>query len=176
MVIASLGIGLLAGAHTGGIILIAVAIFTVGEMTCSPKKMEYLSFIAPPGEQGKYMGYANMPTALGWMLGAKLMGSWYEYYGDKVNLAKQHLGAHFGMSESAIGALEKDDVMPLLAEKLETDLSGATHFLLETYNPGQVWTWLAAVGATSILLMLFYDRWVKWSMNKESAAASTPAG
>ena len=169
MIIASLGIGMLAGAHTGGIILIAVAIFTVGEMTCSPKKMEYLSFIAPPGEQGKYMGYANMPTAIGWMLGAKLMGSWYEYYGDKVNLAKKHLSEAMGMSGDEIDALQKDDVLPTLAEKLGVDVSGATQLLLDTYNPGKVWIWLAAVGASSIVLMVIYDRWVRWSMRRQES-------
>ena len=136
-------------------------------MTCSPKKMEYLSFIAPPGEQGKYMGYANMPTAIGWMLGAKLMGSWYEYYGDKVNLAKKHLNEALGMSETEIAALSKDDVLPTLANKLGVDVSGATQVLLETYNPGKVWIWLAAVGASSIVLMVIYDRWIKWTMKRQ---------
>jgi len=158
-------------------ILLAVAVFTVGEMTCSPKKMEYLSFIAPPGEQGKYMGYANMPTALGWMLGAKLMGNWYEYYGDKVNLAKQHLTEQLGMTADQVAALAKDDVVPTLATKLGVDVAGATQLLRDTYNPGKVWIWLTAVGAISVVLMIGYDRWIKWEMAKsEAAAPGTSAG
>ena len=172
MVISIVGILMVSGASTGWLVLGAVAVFTVGEMTCSPKKMEYLSLIAPPGEQGKYMGYANMPTAIGWMVGAKLMGSWYENYGDKVNLARKHLTDVLSMTPEAVAAIAKDDVMPTLASKMGVEVFQAQVFLRETYNPGQVWIWLAAVGSGSIVLMFVYDRWIKWANAKEQAEAN----
>jgi len=74
-----------------------------------------------------------------------------------------------GMSGAEIDALQKDDVLPTLAEKLGVDVSGATQLLLDTYNPGKVWIWLAAVGASSIVLMVIYDRWVRWSMRRQES-------
>ena len=172
MVVSIVGILMVSGASTGWLVLGAVAVFTLGEMTCSPKKMEYLSLIAPPGEQGKYMGYANMPTAIGWMVGAKLMGSWYENYGDKVNLARKHLTDVLNMGPDAVAAIAKDDVMPLLAQKLGVEVFQAQTLLRETYNPGQVWIWLAIVGSGSIVLMYAYDRWIKWDQAQKDAAAA----
>jgi dipeptide/tripeptide permease len=172
MVISIVGILMVSNAATGWLVLGALAIFTLGEMTCSPKKMEYLSLIAPPGEQGKYMGYANMPTAIGWMVGAKLMGSWYENHGDKVNLARRHLEKVLGMTEEQVKAIAKDDVMPTLAGKLNLPLMEAQEFLRELYNPGIVWVWLGIVGSGSIVLMFLYNRWVQTEALKE---ANTPA-
>jgi type II secretory pathway component PulF len=84
-----------------------------------------------------------------------------------VNLAKKHLNEALGMSETDIAALSKDEVLPTLANKLGVDVSGATQVLLETYNPGKVWIWLAVVGASSIVLMVIYDRWIKWTMKRQ---------
>ncbi len=74
-----------------GVVLAGVAAFTVGEMLSSPKRQEYMSSLAPPGKRALYLGYANMPDGIGWVLGNLVAGAAYEEKGDKINLARRLL-------------------------------------------------------------------------------------
>ena len=47
--------------------------------------------LAPPGKRALYLGYANMPDGIGWVLGSLIAGSQYEQKGDKINLARRFL-------------------------------------------------------------------------------------
>ena len=53
-----------------------IVAFAIGEMTQAPRYYEYISEIAPPGQQGLYQGYAFLPIAIarfvGDPIGAKL--------------------------------------------------------------------------------------------------------
>lgn len=62
--------GLVAAGFTmnGTFVILGILMFSVGEMLASPKMNEYLGVIAPPGEKALYMGYANIPLAVGWGL------------------------------------------------------------------------------------------------------------
>src|SRR5205823_1780935 len=51
---------------------IAIAILAVGEITQSPRYYEYISRLAPPGQQGTYMGFAFLPIGIG-----SLIGGWF---------------------------------------------------------------------------------------------------
>ena len=54
-----------------GIICVAgIAVFSIGEMLSSPKKMEYLASLSPKGQEALFMGYANIPVAIGWIAGS----------------------------------------------------------------------------------------------------------
>jgi dipeptide/tripeptide permease len=76
------------------LVLSAVVMFTIGEMWSSPKRQEYLSALAPAGKRALYLGYANMPDGIGWVLGSLVAGSTYEEKGDKINLARRYLSEH----------------------------------------------------------------------------------
>ncbi len=75
-------------------LLFAIVVFTVGEMMSSPKKQEFMAMLAPPGKRALYLGYANMPDGIGWVLGGLAAGNAYETKGDKVNLTRQFLKQH----------------------------------------------------------------------------------
>jgi proton-dependent oligopeptide transporter, POT family len=45
---------------------------SVGEIIQSPRYYEYISRLAPPGQQGTYMGFAFLPIGIG-----SLVGGWY---------------------------------------------------------------------------------------------------
>ena len=51
---------------------IAIAILAVGEITQSPRYYEYISRLAPAGQQGTYMGFAFLPIGIG-----SLIGGWF---------------------------------------------------------------------------------------------------
>jgi len=66
-------------------VLAAIAtLFTVavGEMIQSPRYYEYISRLAPPGQQGTYMGFAFMPIGIGSLLGGWFGGSLIHHFGE----------------------------------------------------------------------------------------------
>jgi dipeptide/tripeptide permease len=135
----------------------AILVFSVGEMCSSPKKMEYMASLAKPGEEGLFMGYANVPLAIGWGIGSLVGGWFYETFGDKVNLARHHLVEAHGMAANAVEAIPKDDVMPTLAEVSGLTEAGVTELLWATYNPGQMWVLFAGIGLFSLIGLAIYD-------------------
>jgi dipeptide/tripeptide permease len=65
----------------GWIIVIAVLVFSVGEMLASPRSKEYAGRIAPPDKVGMYMGYFYWCVALGNLFGGLLSGGLYQHFG-----------------------------------------------------------------------------------------------
>ena len=57
-------------------------IMAVGEIILSPRYYEYVSRLAPPGQQGTYMGFAFLPVAIGYLIGGKVGGYLVHYFGD----------------------------------------------------------------------------------------------
>ncbi len=64
---------------TAYLTLIVVAI---GELTQSPRYYEYVSRLAPPGQQGTYMGFAFLPIGIGSLLGGKIGGMLIHHFGE----------------------------------------------------------------------------------------------
>jgi dipeptide/tripeptide permease len=52
-----------------------IVVFSIGEMTQAPRYYEYISNLAPPGQQGLYQGYGFLPIALAYALGG-ILGTW----------------------------------------------------------------------------------------------------
>jgi POT family proton-dependent oligopeptide transporter len=59
--------------------LIAVA---VGEITQSPRYYEYISRLAPPGQQGTYMGFAFLPIGIGSLIAGPFAGKLIHHFGE----------------------------------------------------------------------------------------------
>jgi MFS family permease len=59
--------------------LVAVA---VGEITQSPRYYEYISRLAPPGQQGTYMGFAFLPIGIGSLIAGWFGGKLIHYFGE----------------------------------------------------------------------------------------------
>jgi dipeptide/tripeptide permease len=57
--------------------LIGVAI---GEVTQAPRYYEYISRMAPKGQEGVYLGYAFLPIAIGYLIGGPLGGKLVAHY------------------------------------------------------------------------------------------------
>jgi len=81
-----------------GFVIAALFILALGEITQSPRYYEYVSRLAPPGQQGTYMGYAFLPIAIGYLIGGRLGGYLVHYFGDVL-----HRPAQMWWVVSAIG-------------------------------------------------------------------------
>ena len=79
-------------------VIAALFILALGEITQSPRYYEYVSRLAPPGQQGTYMGYAFLPVAIGYLIGGRLGGYLVHYFGDVL-----HRPAEMWWVISAIG-------------------------------------------------------------------------
>ncbi len=50
-------------------VILTVALIALGELFTSPRMYEYIGALSPKGQEGLFLGYANLPLALGALLG-----------------------------------------------------------------------------------------------------------
>jgi MFS family permease len=67
--------------HSLWIIALGIVIWSVGEMIQAPRYYEYISTLAPPGQQALFQGYAFLPIAIAWLVGGWFGGHVYTAYG-----------------------------------------------------------------------------------------------
>jgi dipeptide/tripeptide permease len=60
----------------------AMVVLAIGEITQSPRFYEYVSRLAPEGQQGTYMGFAFLPIAIGYAVAGGIGGRLVHYYGE----------------------------------------------------------------------------------------------
>ena len=151
-------IGLVAAGFTtsGYLCIMGILIFSVGEMLSSPKMNEYLGVIAPEGQKALYMGYANVPLAVGWGYGSLYGGQVYDKLGDKANLAMRYLADNFQMTD-----VTRTEAFQRLTEVTGMTPQEATTLLWDAYDPYKLWYQFAAIGVAAAIGMVFYSIWIK---------------
>ncbi|MCK5126138.1 MAG: MFS transporter [candidate division Zixibacteria bacterium] len=152
-------VGLIAAGFTmsGYFCLLGILIFSLGEMLASPKMNEYLGVIAPEGEKALYMGYANIPLAIGWAYGSWKGGEVYGTYGEKATLALNYLAEKLSITEGIV----RTNAFAKLQEHMGINAADATKLLWDTYHPFEIWYQFAAYGFAAAIGIFFYSRWVK---------------
>jgi len=146
--------------NVGLIVAISIFAFAIGEMWCSPKFSEYIGLTAPPEKKATYMGYSNIPFAVGWGVGNFISGFLYEGLGSKINFARHYLVDYLGMSGAEAQAIPLEDVMTTMASMMNdgrgATVDDATRVLWQLHDPWMVWVILGAVGAVSTIAMVCY--------------------
>jgi len=66
------------------VLMVVLTLFavSVGDVTLSPRYYEYISRLAPPGQQGTYMGFAFLPIGIGSLVGGWLGGKLIRHFGE----------------------------------------------------------------------------------------------
>ena len=62
----------------------AIVVLAIGEMIQQPRYYEYISRLAPPGQQGTYMGFAFLPLGIGSLIGGWFGGKVLHYFGEEM--------------------------------------------------------------------------------------------
>jgi len=62
--------------------VVTLMIVALGEIIQSPRYYEYISRLAPPGQQGTYMGFAFLPIGIGSLIGGKFGGMLLHRFGE----------------------------------------------------------------------------------------------
>jgi dipeptide/tripeptide permease len=63
-------------------VVASIFVVALGEITLSPRYYEYVSRLAPPGQQGTYMGFAFVPIGIGSLVGGWLGGRLMHHFGE----------------------------------------------------------------------------------------------
>jgi proton-dependent oligopeptide transporter, POT family len=61
---------------------VAIFVLALGEIVHQPRYYEYISRLAPPGQQGTYMGFAFLPLGIGSLTGGWLGGKIMHHFGE----------------------------------------------------------------------------------------------
>lgn len=186
--------GLVAAGFTmsGYLCILGILCFSVGEMLASPKMNDYLGVIAPEGQKALYMGYANIPLAIGWSYGSLRGGEVYDKMGDKANLSLNYLAEKFAITKdlsqdsivAKVQAAGVDSTRAVQAvsdafvqgegiartkatEFLQTvsglDAAQVTQTLWSVYHPYKLWYQFAAIGIASAIGVAIYAHFAhKW--------------
>ena len=66
-------------------VVVTLVVVALGEIIQSPRYYEYISRLAPPGQQGTYMGFAFLPIGIGSLIGGWLGGKLLRHFGEIQN-------------------------------------------------------------------------------------------
>ncbi|HJY86194.1 MAG TPA: MFS transporter [Candidatus Acidoferrales bacterium] len=87
--IATLSMPIVSAYPSTWLVVIALVVFSLGEMTQAPRYYEYVSRLAPPGQQGVFMGFAFLPIAVGYKIAGWLGGYLVHRYGEELHRPRQ---------------------------------------------------------------------------------------
>ena len=154
-IIATLGMSLTLFTQNVMFTLVAIFIFSIGEMSASPKITEYIGRIAPPDKKALFMGFTFIPIFLGNILSIPVAGSFYEKLSDKHELAIQYAQSHQLLIDES---LSKNQLFESLAQQLSSTPQDFTHELWTTFHPYNFWWVIAAIGGLAAISLFAYDR------------------
>ena len=161
ILLASVGLVVAGYTMSGFGCILGIILFSFGEMAASPKMNEYLAVIAPPGKKALYLGYANVPMAIGWGYGSLMGGTIYDTQGDKAALALRYLKEHAGLAANVIDNIKRTEAMAMLEKTLSKSPIEVTQVLWDTYQPYKLWYVFTAIGIVSAIGMTIYSQMAK---------------
>lgn len=186
IIIASLGLVVAGWTMSAFVCLLGIFVFSFGEMLASPKMNDYLGVIAPVHQKALFMGYANIPLAIGWGYGSLMGGEIYNRMGDKANLALRYMFEKFGltagMTQEAVAAklqavgistapiidafagaegVARTNATALMGIITGMDPSQVTITLWNLYKPYELWYQFAAIGIASAIGIAIYGQLAK---------------
>jgi len=62
--------------------VLSLFVLALGEIIQAPRYYEYISRLAPPGQQGTYMGFAFLPIGIGSLIGGWFGGTLLHHFGE----------------------------------------------------------------------------------------------
>jgi len=157
IIISSIGMALTLMTQNVVFIIVALLIFSVGEMMASPKISEYIGRIAPKDKKALYMGYSFLPLFLGNTFAGIISGNVYQTMSDKHSLLKKEV-AERGLHIPA--ELTQNQYFKAAAEAFHMDEHQLTNYLWETYHPANIWLVIITIGFTAAVSLWLYNKYL----------------
>lgn len=144
---------------SGWFMLGAIALFSVGEMLSSPKFSEFIGNFAPQDKKAMYLGFSQIPLAIGWTLEGKLGPMLYDHFASKERFSRELLAAE-GMDVSRIDSIPMGEAFSQLVAFTGKTPEALTQILYDSHNVGVVWYIMGGIGLISALGIYAYGRWL----------------
>jgi proton-dependent oligopeptide transporter, POT family len=102
--------------------VMSLVVLAMGEIIQSPRYYEYISRLAPPGQQGTYMGFAFLPIGIGSLIGGWFGGSIVHHFGEVTHQPDRIWFAvtAVGLATAVLLAIYNKIVRPVLANEHAT--------------------------------------------------------
>ncbi|MGZ4812139.1 MAG: MFS transporter [Terriglobales bacterium] len=100
-------------------VVLSLIVLALGEIIQSPRYYEYISRLAPPGQQGTYMGFAFLPIGIGSLVGGWFGGQLAHHYGEVTGHPRNLWFAvtAVGLITAVLLAIYNQIVRPVQADK-----------------------------------------------------------
>lgn len=141
-------------------VILGILVFTIGEMSASPKFSEYVGRIAHEDMKALYMGSSFLSIALGHFMAGWISGKPYEVIADKIFLLKKAVAEKGFEIPQISDSFTETQYIEKAQELFGMDNGQLTRFLWDTYNPTNVWMIFSGLAITAAILMFLYDRFI----------------
>jgi dipeptide/tripeptide permease len=135
--------------------IVAILIFSIGEMSSSPKITEYIGLIAPKGKKALYMGYSYIPLFVGNFLAGFISGNVYQAMSDKVAMTDKLIADKGLLIEQGLSTNARFEET---ARQLNLSPQDLTNKLWNDYHPSDLWIVILSVGLFAAICLYVYDR------------------
>ena len=160
ILIASVGMGLSLATQNGLFIVIALLVFSIGEMMSSPKITEYIGRIAPSDKTALYIGCSYIPVALGNLFAGIVSGNVYQNISDKITLTQKEALSRKLDIPSISAQFTKNDYFRSAAAKMNMSADQLTQYLWDKYHPSSFWMVVTGIGICASAILFFYDQFI----------------
>lgn len=154
IIVNTLGLTLAVMTRNPFFLLTGIFIFSIGEMSFSPKILEYIGRIAPRDKAALYMGTQFLPIAIGNFIGGFISGGVYEKLSDKVQMTRALIPGNIDPD------LTQNQINAMAMELTGLDEQGLTEYLWTTNDPFTFGFVLAGMGIFTFICLLLYDRFI----------------
>jgi MFS family permease len=154
-----------------GFAVLAMIVFSIGEMLASPKFSEFLGNIAPSDKKAMWIGFSQAPILIGWTIEGKLGPQLYDIFSSKDEFAREML-VQRGMAPDLVthANLPIGEAFAKLVQFTGEDPLKLTGQLYHSHNVGVTWFVFAGIGVVSAVMIYFYGRWIaRLAQNEKNA-------
>lgn len=111
--------------------IVTLVVVALGEITQSARYYEYVSRLAPPGQEGLFMGFGFLPIAIGYFIAGPLGGYLLHYFGDVLHRPQQMWWVVSGVGIAGAGLLLTYDRIFKPGERMRANRKSHNHFSAE---------------------------------------------
>jgi POT family proton-dependent oligopeptide transporter len=141
-------------------IFFSILIFALGEMSSSPKITEYLGRIAPKDKRGLYIGCSFLPVAGGSFFAGMLSGVYQEMSDKIVLLERLVVDKGFENIPKVSETFSQTDLINAVSREMGITIQQLNQYLWDNYHPYSFWAVVAAIGVSTVILLLLYDKFI----------------
>ena len=166
ILVLSIGLGFMFAFQNGWFLILGIFIFSIGEMSSSPKFTEYVGRIAPSDKTALYMGTSFLPIAAAHQLSGFLAGNVYGTMADKFTLLKTEVLKRGLQIPTVTDKFTENDYFKKAGELFGMNQHQLTDFLWKTYHPERIWMIYSSIAVGTAVLLFLYDKLLLKSVKK----------